>query len=282
MASFGARHDERPARPDVIAQADHVRGMTYQSGASEATDGWSRFRCGTGSACEGRFEWWNRENDWYDVTESDEHTPRERVLVRTAGWGDWLSEDMFADHGGIRIARRSAHGTDGGTGRFQQDGYYATMAHAAFGTGFYRYRDWEGEDGEVWDFYVLGNRVSRATCRERARPGSAAWDGRMVGYQSGLEAGEDPFVQGHASVRVSFGSARVDIGFSGVTSMDFERELANFGFEDIALRADGTFDGFDEGNVEGGFFGPAHEEAAGMFHKNANRVIGSFGAAARD
>ena len=281
VASFGAKHDERPARPDVVAGADHVRGMMYQSGFSETTDGWRRYRCGAGSACEGKFEWWNRGNDWYDVAASGDQTPRERVLVRTAGWGDWLSEDMFADRGAIRIARRSGHGTDGGTGRYQQDGYYATMAHAAFGTGFYRYRDWEREDGEVWDFYVLGTGFQGDLSGTRPA-GGAAWDGRMVGYQSGLEAGEDPFVHGHASVRVSFGSDRVDIGFSGVTSTDFERELADFGFEDIPLGADGTFDGFDEGNVEGGFFGPAHEEIAGMFQKNANSVIGSFGAVARD
>ena len=60
--------------------------------------------------------------------------------------------------------------------------------------------------------------------------------------------------------------------------MDGERSLPNFGFDDIPLSSDGTFDGFDEGNVEGAFFGPSHEEVAGMFQKNDNNVIGSFGA----
>ena len=51
----------------------------------------------------------------------------------------------------------------------------------------------------------------------------------------------------------------------------------------IPLKSDGTFDGFDEG----AFFGPAHEEVAGMFQKNANNVTGSnvtgsFGAVNRD
>ena len=68
LASFGARHDERPAYLDAIAAADHVRGMMYQDGFSEDGDGWSRFRCGAGSACEGKFEWWRPENDWYDVS----------------------------------------------------------------------------------------------------------------------------------------------------------------------------------------------------------------------
>ena len=55
-----------------------------------------------------------------------------------------------------------------------------------------------------------------------------------------------------------------------------ERSLANFGFDDIPLASDGTFDGFDEGNVEGAFFGPAHEEVAGMFQKNDNKCDREF------
>ncbi len=281
VASFGAKQDNRPSRSDVIAEADHVRGMMRQGRFSESADGWYRFKCGAGSACEAKFEWWKPESSWYDVTASEERTPRERVLNWTAGWGDWLSEDMFSDQGGIRVARRSAHSTDGGTGRYQQDGYFGVMEHAAFGTGFYRFYDWEGQDGEASNFYIRGTGFQGDLSGNRPA-GGAVWDGQVVGYQSNLEAGEDPFVQGHARVRVSFGSDRVDIGFSGVNSMDFKRQLADFGFEDIALGADGTFDGFDEGNVEGGFFGPAHEEVAGMFQKNANHVIGSFGAVAPD
>ncbi len=277
VASFGARHDERPGRDDVIAEADHLRGMTSQHGTGEGTDGWYRYRCGSG--CEGRFNWWQAGNDWYEVAASGERTPRERVLGWTAGWGEWLSQDMVADHGAIRIARRAAHGTDGGTGRFQQDGYYGTMRHAAFGTGFYRFHGWESEDGSVSNHSIRGTGFQGDLAGTRPT-GGASWDGRMVGYQSGLEAGEDPFVEGRASVRVSFGRDRVDIGFSGVRSMDLRREVANFGFANVPLSSDGTFGGFDGGYVEGGFFGPAHREAAGMFQKNDNNVIGSFGAVA--
>ena len=70
--------------------------------------------------------------------------------------------------------------------------------------------------------------------------------------------------------------------FSGVTSMDYKRKLTSFGFDSILLESDGTFDGFDGGPVEGAFFGPAHQEVAGMFHKNDSRVIGSFSAVSRD
>ena len=281
VASFGAMHDTRPARAVVITAADHVRGLRYLGGVSDIADGWSRYRCGAGSACDGRFEWWSPESSWDPVSATDERTARERVLAWTAGWGNWLSEDLVADQDGIRIARRSARSTDGGTGRYQQDGYYGTMTHGAFGTGFYRFSSWGGQDGEVWDSYIQGTGFQGDLTGFRPA-GGAIWEGRMIGYQSGLDTGEDPFLHGHARVRVSFGSDRVGIGFSGVRSMDFERELADFRFDDIPLSSDGTFEGFDEGYLEGAFLGPAHQEVAGMFQHNPNQVIGSFGATAQD
>ena len=281
LASFGAKHDERPDYLEVLAEADHVRGMMYQDGFSEPADGWRRFKCGAGSACEGKFEWWEPGSAWYEVTASGDTSPRERVLDWTAGWGDWLSEDMFADHGAIRIARRHAGGTDGGTGRHQEDGYFGTMEHAAFGIGFVRFRDWKTQDGDIWDFSIMGTGFQGNLSGTRPA-GGATWDGRMIGYQWGLEAGEDPFVQGHARVHVSFGRDQVNIDFSDVRSADFKRSLTSFGFDNIPLKSDGTFDGFDEGNVEGAFFGPAHQEVAGQFNKNDNKVIGSFGAVKPD
>ena len=277
LASFGAKHDERPAYLDVITEADHVRGMMYQDEFNEVGNGWHRFRCGEGSACEGKFEWWEPDNDWYDVSAEGDRSPRERVLSWTAGWGDWVSEDMFADHGAIRIARRYASETDGGTGRYQQDGYYGTMKHAAFGTGFQRFYDWEESDAEQWNHYIRGTGFQGDLSGTRPAE-SATWEGQMLGHQWVQEAGEDPFVEGRATVRVSLSRSQVDIDFSSMRSTDRERSLANFGFDDIPLSSDGTFDGFDEGNVEGAFFGPSHEEVAGMFQKNDNNVIGSFGA----
>ena len=227
LASFGAKHDERPDYLGVLAGSDHVRGMMYQSGVSETTDGWHRFRCGAGSACEGKRNWWEAESAWYDVAAAGDWTSRERVLDWTAGWGDWLSEDMFADHGEIRIARRYSAGTDGGTGRYQEDGYFGTMEYAAFGTGFVTFHDWKRQNGDIWDFYIQGTGFQGD--RSGTRPaGGATWDGRMIGYQRGLEQGEQPFVQGNAKVDVSFQRDQVDIGFSSMTSMDFKRKVNEF------------------------------------------------------
>ena len=281
LASFGARHDGRPAYLDVIEDADHVGGMMYQWGFSDDADGWHRFRCGSGSGCEGRFEWWRPGSAWYEVDAGEERTPRERVLAWTAGWGDWMSADLLADRGAIRIERRHAAGTDGGRGRYGEDGYYGTMTHAAFGTGFSRYDKWETGDGGEWNFSIDGTGYQGDLSGSRPA-GNAVWEGRMVGYQSGLGPGEDPFVQGRAEVSVSLFSDEVNIDFSGVASMDRARSLTDFGYADIPLGPDGIFDGYDEGNVEGAFFGPAHEEVAGMFQNNANQITGSFGAVGRD
>ena len=281
LASFGARQDDRPTRMDVIEDADHVRGKVVQGGVSDDTDGWRRYRCGAASDCEGKFQWWEPESAWYDVAATENRSPRERVLSFTAGWGDWLSSDMFADHDSIRIERRYGQDTDGRQGRFKQDGYYGVMEYAAFGTGFYRYDDWENQDGDLLDFYIRGTGFQGT--RSGTRPtASATWNGWMVGHQSGLEIGEDPFVEGHARVRVSLSSNDVDIDFSNVTSIDRERSLDNFGYDDISLSPDGTFNGFDEGSLEGAFFGPDHQEVAGMFNRNGISVIGSFGAVVQD
>ena len=279
VASFGAKHDERPARSDILAGAGHVRGMMYRGGWSGDADGWHRYECGSGPDCRGRFEWWKPDSEWRDVNATDDRSARERVLGWTAGWGEWISGDPFADHGAIRLSRRHAGATDGRRGRYQRDGYYGVMEHAAFGTGFYAYSGWETPDGALWDFFIRGTGFQGDVSGSRPQ-GNATWQGRMVGYQSGPGAGEDPFVQGGATVRLSLGRDRVDIGFSGVTGMDSGRPLEDFGFDNIPLAADGAFDGFDGGPVEGAFFGPAHEEAAGMFHKNDNNVTGSFGAVA--
>ena len=281
LASFGAEHDERPAYLDVIEDTDHVRGMMYQDGFSEEADGWYRFRCGEGTACEGKFEWWEPENDWFAVSAEGDLSPRERVLGWPAGWGDWVSEDLHADHGAIRIARRYYSATDGGTGRYQEDGYFGTMEHAAFGTGFLDHADWKWPNGEIQDFFIRGTGFQGDFSGTRPAE-SATWEGRMLGYQTGLEAGEDPFVEGRASLSMSLYSNQVDIGFSNVLSVDRKRSLTIFGFDDIPIEADGTFDRLLYDSVEGAFFGPEHQEVAGMFYSHDNDVTGSFGAVKSD
>ena len=278
LASFGAKHDENPTHFDVIKEADYFRGMTYQRDYGSEGGRWYVYRCGSESTCERTR---NNENSWYSVSAADDHLSQDNVGIWTASWGDWLSEDLHADHEAIRIVRRYDSGTDGGTGRFQQDGYFGTMEHAAFGTGFYSFVDWDWPDGERSHFYDVGAGFYGDLSGTRPRE-SVTWNGGMLGYEWGLDTGEDPFLEGHARVRASLYSNLVDIDFWNVYSIDRERSLANFGFDGISLASDGTFEDFDDGPVRGAFFGPAHEEVAGTFHKNDNNVTGSFGAVKLD
>lgn len=282
IASFGAARDQRPDYRDVIAAADRVRGLTYQAGSADTEDdGWRGYRCAAGPSCEARRGGSDGWGDWHDVAASDGETPRERVLDRTSGWGPWLDAVPVADHDGIRIARHYQRRTDGGRGRYESDGYFGTMEHAAFGTRFYGYAHWETGDGSVSDFHRYSTGFQGAL--SGARPDDAlTWEGRMVGFQFDRESGEDPFVQGQASVRFSPFFNNVDVRFSDVTSRDGERRLPFFGFDAIPVAPDGTFNGWDEGLIEGAFFGPSHQEAAGLFHHNGRSVIGSFGAVAPD
>ena len=93
LASFGARHDERPDYVDVLAGADRIGGMMYQWGFDEDGDGWHRLRCGAGPGCESQHELWGPHWDWHDVAATEDMTPRERVLGWTSGWGEWMSAD---------------------------------------------------------------------------------------------------------------------------------------------------------------------------------------------
>lgn len=279
IASFGAKHDDRPDRRDVVAGADHIRGIMLgsSSGIGDGASGWHRLRCGAGSGCESQYYWWGPGHEWQAVAATDGLSPRERVLALTAGWAEWLSEDLLFDDGAIRIGRRYFGVTDGRMGRYGEDGYFGTMQHAAFGVGHHKYNNWAGGDGDLWNSSFQGTGF-QGDLSGSWPAGNAVWEGWMVGRQSNVAVGEDPFVEGRARVSVSLSRSDVDIGFSGVTSMDRERDLVDFGFAAIPIGADGTFFGNGEGTVEGALFGPAHREVAGMFTNNTNSVVtGSFG-----
>ena len=100
----------------------------------------------------------------------------------------------------------------------------------------------------------------------------------MLGYQLAHDAGDNPFVEGLATVKFSLSDSQVDVLISEVRSRDQQRVIADFSFEDLAAEADGTYGGFVSGSVRGGFFGPAQEEAAGWFYHNPTYIAGSFGA----
>ena len=273
LASFGATTDDRPSREDVVAAADYLAGMAYQRGsANSADDGWYRYRCETDVACESRHA--APSADWTDWT----GTTRDAVLGATAGWEARNVARPDTGRGFVRIARQTSADTDGGRGRHVVDGYTGTLEKGAFGAGFEQYTDeWTDENGTSPG---SGNQWAgfQGTLSGSLPGGLARWSGPMLGFQSGQDAGANPFVEGLATVKFSLSDNLVDVLFTEVASRDDPRTVPDFGFEDLQAEADGTFGGFQSGSIEGAFLGSTHEEAAGWFQHNLTHVIGSFGA----
>ena len=271
LASFGATLDERPSRDDVIASADYLAGISIQSGsANPADDGWYLYRCGADAACKMiHAPFGSGWSDWMATT-------RENVLTSTAGWVWRNTARTEADYDSLQLERFTSATTDGGRGRYVVDGLTGTLEHMAFGFGFERSRHWE-TDLTSNDFHNHWTGV-QGTLSGYLPGGNARWSGRMLGYHRGYNWGENPFVEGRAIVNFSLSTNLVDVKFSNVASRDGKRVLSGFGFEDLQASGGGTFRGGAEGIIRGAFFGPAHEEAGGMFHHRAMNIRGSFGA----
>ena len=275
LASFGATHDDRPGREDVIDAASHVVGLSYRDGASDpADDGWSEYRCGTGPSCEMRDDGSGSWSDWASTT-------RESVLAATAGWALRDTAILEADHDFLRIKRQTAASTDGRQGRHVADSYFGIMEHGAFGVGFEKYNnDWTDSIGTPGGLYGIWMGV-QGTPSGSLPGGRAQWSGLMLGYQGSLSALDNPFVEGVATVDFYLAPNHVDVTFSEIASRDGERDLPDFSFRGLQAQADGTIAHWDgSGLLKGAFLGSGQEEAAGIFLHNATSIRGGFGAQA--
>ena len=108
--------------------------------------------------------------------------------------------------------------------------------------------------------------------------GSATWLGLMVGTPATGNARGDR-LQGIAALNYDMDAGGLDIGFSSIKNVD--RGVAHstpvVTFDGLAIASDGTFQAGATGNrIQGGFYGPGHVEAAGVFEQ-AN-IVGAFGA----
>ena len=272
LASFGATHDDRPDRGDVVESADKMAGLSLRTGATDPADnGWFQYRCEPESSCEVRDYEAGQWSPWATTT-------RENVLAATAGWERRETARLVQDRGFMRIERQTDASTDGRQGRHVVDGYMVTMENGTFGTGFQKYSDgWADSIGTPGGLYEVWTGAQGAAAGslpdERAR-----WSGRMLGYERAHQFGENPFVEGVATVDYHLSTNLVDVAFSEVESRDAQRTLPDFGFEDLRTLADGTFWGGAAGVLNGAFLGTGQEEVAGAFSHNATYVVGSFGA----
>ena len=140
-----------------------------------------------------------------------------------------------------------------------------------------------GEDGTVDILYgiALGD---LAGALPGTIPGIATWLGLMVGAPVAGEARGERLV-GDAVLTYDFASSvgapwpSVDVAFGGVTNIDrgAAHTVDTVLFENVAVAPDGTFARGQTGaRIQGGFFGPGHAEAAGIFEQSG--IVGAFGA----
>ncbi len=111
-----------------------------------------------------------------------------------------------------------------------------------------------------------------------SRPsGSATWRGAMVGTPA-TGTGRGDRLLGDAILTYDMGSGLLDAAFTNIRNTDRLRAhtTAAVRFDDISVGPRGTFSAGVAGNlIQGGFAGPGHAEAAGIFEQ-AN-MVGSFG-----
>ena len=104
--------------------------------------------------------------------------------------------------------------------------------------------------------------------------GSAQWNGVMVATDvSG--AGRGHIIQGDAALEVDFDATTVDLSFSNIwdTAGNPRRGTT---WSDMPVTAAGAFSGTNaQGETEGRFYGPNHEEAGGTF--TYDDLVGAYG-----
>ena len=138
-----------------------------------------------------------------------------------------------------------------------------------------------GEEGtvDVWYGIALG---ALAGFPPGPIAGTATWSGIMVGTPVSGDARGERLV-GDAVLTYQFptqGSGHtLDAAFGGIKNIDrgTAHAVETVLFENVAVAEDGTFARGQSGaRIQGGFYGPGHAEAAGIFEQS--NIVGAFGA----
>ena len=107
--------------------------------------------------------------------------------------------------------------------------------------------------------------------------GSASWLGIMVGTPIAGDDRGDRLV-GTAALNYDMTAGVLDAGFSGIKNIDrgTAHSVEAVIFSDLEVGADGTFSRGQSGvRIQGGFYGPGHAEAGGIFEQSD--IVGAFG-----
>ena len=175
------------------------------------------------------------------------------------------AEPVGSAHG-ITLMSKSAHYMD-----LDVTSLGAWMEHSAF--GLHRVRA-VGEEAEYDTLYAsaLGELTGRPLT------GSATWLGTMVGTPVAGDGRGDRLV-GTAALNYDMDAGGLDAAFSGIRNVDrgTAHSVEAVIFSDLEVGPDGTFARGQSGaRIQGGFYGPGHAEAAGIFEQSD--IVGAFGA----
>ena len=151
----------------------------------------------------------------------------------------------------------------------------AWMQHGAFSVNL------EKGTVQVQDFALdfTGRSAMAGGDLTGTRPtGNATWLGLMVGTPAtGSNRGDR--LMGDASLNYELNAGGLDVAFSSIKNIDrgAAHSTPTVIFADVPISTRGTFEaGFVGNRIQGGFYGPAHIEAAGIFEQS--NIVGAFGA----
>ncbi len=107
--------------------------------------------------------------------------------------------------------------------------------------------------------------------------GSVMWQGVMVGMPV-TGNGKGNLLQADALLEYDMGASNLDATFSNIRNIDHlvPHSTRTIRFDDVSVSSGGTFRAGLTGNrIQGGFYGPNHIEAAGVFEQS--NIAGAFG-----
>ena len=192
--------------------------------------------------------------------------------------GETVTADIDPDVVGLGDAEAigSAHGitlmsTSGSQMGIEVTSLGAWMGHSSFGLDRVRAA---GQDFESDSLHA----VALGDLTDSPLTGSASWLGIMVGTPIAGDDRGDRLV-GTAALNYDMSVGVLDAGFSGIKNIDrgTAHSVETVMFSDLTVGPDGTFARGQSGaRIEGGFYGPGHAEAAGIFEQSD--IVGAFGA----
>ena len=181
--------------------------------------------------------------------------------------------DPIMIRNGVRLARTTDRESLGEGGVTTTLGYGGWMEHSLFTVrlGIDTY------DGGSFVNWVRAYSLALGDA-PGTNPGAGplSWDGVMVGRNSDIDsASVSNVVQGNASVSAALspaGGMSVDIAFSNIKDLNSGTSIADMSWTDLSV----VGGSFGSGTIAGSFYGPGHEEVAGVFERND--ILGAFGA----